>query len=249
MPAVRKQLLLGELRGEGFWERDDRFAVMAEVEYLDRLEEATRTAGHLADRLLRARDPAVAEEVAGLLANRLLVLEAALGGLEDEEAPFEVALRLSPAARAPGEGDLEADAFLEQLVAMYRGWAGRCGMTIVPLPAEESSSLMLVSGLGAGAILGGEAGLHVAEHVEPGDDGATTDRVGVAVEVAGVPPGEPVDRATFLVRVLQALDAAPAAQRVTRRYRFEPDTLVRDAVRNYRTGRLDRVLAGEFDLY
>ena len=43
--------------------------------------------------------------------------------------------------------------------------------------------------------------------------------------------------------------AAPAAQRVTRRYRFEPDTLVRDAVRNYRTGRLDRVLAGEFDLY
>jgi ATP-dependent Clp protease ATP-binding subunit ClpC len=49
--------------------------------------------------------------------------------------------------------------------------------------------------------------------------------------------------------VLQALDAAPPVQRVTRRYRFEPSPLVRDAVRDYRTGRLDRVLAGEFDLY
>jgi ATP-dependent Clp protease ATP-binding subunit ClpC len=208
---------------------------MAEAEYLDRLEEATRTAGHLADRLLRARDPAVAEDVAGLLANRLLVLQAALAGL-DEDAPFEVALRLS-----------SSGPFLEQLSAMYRSWAGRCGMTLTALPAQPGSTLYLVSGLGAGSILGGEAGLHVAEHAEAGDD--HVDRVTVKVEVAGVPPGEPVDRAAFLERVQRALDAAPAVQRVTRRYRFDPAPLVRDAVRNYRTGRLDRVLAGEFDLY
>jgi ATP-dependent Clp protease ATP-binding subunit ClpC len=209
---------------------------MAEAEYLDRLEEATRTAGHLADRLLRARDPAVAEDVACLLANRLLVLEAALAGL-DEGAPFEVALRLT-----------SPDPFLEQLSAMYRSWAGRCGMTLTALPGEPGSALYLVSGLGAGWILGGEAGLHVAEHTEAGDDHAV-DRVTVKVEVAAVPPGEPVDRVAFLERVNAALDAEPAVQRVTRRYRFDPAPLVRDAVRNYRTGRLDRVLAGEFDLY
>jgi ATP-dependent Clp protease ATP-binding subunit ClpC len=36
---------------------------------------------------------------------------------------------------------------------------------------------------------------------------------------------------------------------VVRRYRPGPAPLVRDSVRGYRTGRLDRVLAGDFDLY
>jgi ATP-dependent Clp protease ATP-binding subunit ClpC len=34
-----------------------------------------------------------------------------------------------------------------------------------------------------------------------------------------------------------------------RRYRAGESPLVRDAVRGYRTGRLDRVLAGDFDLF
>jgi ATP-dependent Clp protease ATP-binding subunit ClpC len=33
-----------------------------------------------------------------------------------------------------------------------------------------------------------------------------------------------------------------------RRYRRDPSPLVRDAVRGWRTGRLDSVLAGDFDL-
>jgi ATP-dependent Clp protease ATP-binding subunit ClpC len=36
---------------------------------------------------------------------------------------------------------------------------------------------------------------------------------------------------------------------VVRRYRREPSPLVRDAVRNYRTGLIDRVLGGDFDLF
>jgi len=36
---------------------------------------------------------------------------------------------------------------------------------------------------------------------------------------------------------------------VVRRYRPEPAPLVRDAIRGYRTGRLDRVLDGDFDLF
>jgi ATP-dependent Clp protease ATP-binding subunit ClpC len=35
---------------------------------------------------------------------------------------------------------------------------------------------------------------------------------------------------------------------VVRRYRERPSPLVRDSVRGLRTGRLDRVLAGDFDL-
>jgi ATP-dependent Clp protease ATP-binding subunit ClpC len=40
----------------------------------------------------------------------------------------------------------------------------------------------------------------------------------------------------------------PATAIVVRRYRIGPSPLVRDSVRNWRTGRLDRVLAGEFDV-
>jgi len=36
---------------------------------------------------------------------------------------------------------------------------------------------------------------------------------------------------------------------VVRRYRLGPAPLVRDAIRDYRTGRLDRVLVGGFDLF
>ena len=46
-----------------------------------------------------------------------------------------------------------------------------------------------------------------------------------------------------------ALARVEARTTVVRRYRFEPTPLVRDAVRGFRTGRLDRVLAGDFDLF
>jgi ATP-dependent Clp protease ATP-binding subunit ClpC len=36
---------------------------------------------------------------------------------------------------------------------------------------------------------------------------------------------------------------------VVRRYRSDPSPLVRDAMRNYRTGRIDKVMDGDFDLF
>jgi ATP-dependent Clp protease ATP-binding subunit ClpC len=45
------------------------------------------------------------------------------------------------------------------------------------------------------------------------------------------------------------LDGAEAPAVVVRRYRPGRSPLVRDGVRGYRTGRFDRVLAGDFDLY
>jgi ATP-dependent Clp protease ATP-binding subunit ClpC len=44
-----------------------------------------------------------------------------------------------------------------------------------------------------------------------------------------------------------AADAAPP-QSIVRRYREEPSPLVRDSARGWRTGRLERVLDGDFDL-
>jgi hypothetical protein len=42
--------------------------------------------------------------------------------------------------------------------------------------------------------------------------------------------------------------APPPAPTIVRRYRGTPSPLVRDAVRGWRTGRLERVFAGDFDL-
>jgi ATP-dependent Clp protease ATP-binding subunit ClpC len=36
---------------------------------------------------------------------------------------------------------------------------------------------------------------------------------------------------------------------VARRYREQPSPLVRDGVKGWRTGRIDRVLGGDFDLF
>jgi hypothetical protein len=36
--------------------------------------------------------------------------------------------------------------------------------------------------------------------------------------------------------------------RIVRHYRFDPSPLVRDNIRKWRTGRVDRVLNGDFDL-
>ena len=88
-----------------------------------------------------------------------------------------------------------------------------------------------MGGRGAYTLLKPEAGLHVLELPVPE---RSFDRVTVLVGV------EPVDGDTDRA-------AAGAEPVVVRRYRHEPSPLVRDAA-GTRTGRIDRVLAGDFDL-
>jgi hypothetical protein len=50
-------------------------------------------------------------------------------------------------------------------------------------------------------------------------------------------------------RAFKAIDdATEESPVIVRRYREEPSPLVRDAVRRWRTGRIDRVFAGDFDV-
>ena len=48
------------------------------------------------------------------------------------------------------------------------------------------------------------------------------------------------------VQTLEATDTGNMA--IVRRYREKPSPLVRDSVRDWRTGRLDRILDGDFDV-
>jgi ATP-dependent Clp protease ATP-binding subunit ClpC len=72
------------------------------------------------------------------------------------------------------------------------------------------------------------------------------ERVTARVRLAVVPLGDvPPAKAPRLIA--RALDAAPRPNAIVRRYRERPP-LVRNADGRWRTGRLDLVLAGEFDL-
>jgi ATP-dependent Clp protease ATP-binding subunit ClpC len=174
--------------------------------------------------------------IAGLLAQRLHLLDCALAGLAVGEAG-DAFLRVT----ADGD-DPDAVLFAGRLAAMYRGWAQRRGMQLEELGPE----LLGVSGFGAWPLLRREAGLHTLERPR---SGRGFDRVATRV-VAAPQPDEPraADAAGRRDQAERALAATVPRAAVVRRYREAPSPLVRDAA-GWRTGRLDRVLAGDFDLF
>ena len=215
--------------------------MLAKAEYLDRLDAAMKTASGLAtrlDRSLRAGGRA-STELLGLLAGRLDVLDCALDGLVAGD-PFELFLRV-------GSQDSESS-FAGRIAVMYESWAAARGMQVERLATAPGECVLAVSGLGCWRILHGESGLHVLE-APVADDGRSAERETVRVTVAPratrpIPAG-----AGLADEARLALAAVPAPNVVVRRYRTGPSSLVRDSARGYRTGNLEQVLAGEFDLY
>jgi ATP-dependent Clp protease ATP-binding subunit ClpC len=247
---TRKGHALSAISEPGFWDRDDRFELLAEAEYLDRLQAAARTAERLGARLGRSvrADGRANAELVGLLAGRLYVLDRALSGIE-HEAPREVFLHVRRSGRGGG-AESGPEEFAATLAEMYVGWADRCGMHAELLESPNGEHLLSISGLGCGEILGPEAGLHVLEHVDDERDGSpVVDRDQIQVVVVGRVPAGERSPANVLRDARAALATAETPSVVVRRYRPGKSPLVRDGVRGYRTGRLERVLAGDFDLF
>ncbi len=146
-----------------------------------------------------------------------------------------------------------ADEFAARLGRMYRGWAQRRGMRMREL--EEAGGdgkqpyrlLLAVSGFGAYSILEPDDGLHVLEVM---DRGKVAQRNRVHVRICPQPdePAGPrlADERTHALQALAAGDRGNLT--IVRRYREKPAPLVRDSVREWRSGLLDRVLAGDFDV-
>jgi ATP-dependent Clp protease ATP-binding subunit ClpC len=239
-----KEKLAEEIAAADFWNRSDRFDALARFALMDRVKSALETANALRGRLGRySRTPArYSAELSGRLALQLhLVRE----GIRDtfDNAPVELALIIEPVF--DGAGDRQATlAWCDKLRSMYRAWARKRRMQILEMPnaaKHKDTPVLTVSGFGAHRILSPESGLHVFETSEGG-----TGRVTARVRLAVVPLGD-VPAAKEQKLVAEALDEAPRANAVVRRYREEPP-LVRDAAGKWRTGRLDLVLGGEFDL-
>ena len=241
--AARKDSALAAMQEPAFWEDDGRHAVLAEAEYLDRLQAAFATAGKLGERLVRHGGNNGAGELAELLSIRLYVLDAALAAVADGQAT-DVFLLVTLAG---GDDTPEGRGWVDDLAAMYASWATRRGMRLNPLGQERH--LYAVSGLGARTILEPEAGLHVLELVDEQSDGERVDRHHAHVHVAPWLPSPDHAPDGLVRRARAALGGLSTEVDVVRRYRKGRSPLVRDVVRGYRTGRLDRVMAGDFDLF
>ncbi len=240
----RKLAGLAAMTRPDFWEDDSRFATLAEVEYLDRLDTALETAERLCERFGRHGRDDRGGQLHEIVARRLYVLDRALLGIA-EGAPADVFLRV----REAHEGNERPGSdFPTVLAEMYSGWARRRGMHLERLGSADNQHLFAVSGLGCSTILAAEAGYHVLE-LSDEREGKRVERETAAVDVVAWDPAPGAGSENLLARAEAALRAAPANPTVVRRYRRQPDALVRDSVRGYRTGRIDRVLAGDFDLF
>ena len=237
-----KDELLGLTSDPDFWDSRDRHVVLARIEYLDRFQAAAATAMRLLDRLRtatareRSRAPT---DLVRMLAERLFVLDHARQALADDEA-WDAFVSVE----AVGAGSEDSRAAAERLAGAYLGWGERRGMRIRRLGAHRPGSARLaVSGLAAFRILKHEHGLHVFEAPKK-DKSFARHTVNVTVVPWRPQPGDPPpdDQAE------EALRTAERNRSIVRRYREHPSPLVRDN-RGWRTGRLDRVLGGDFDLF
>lgn len=238
-----KDNLADDMSAAEFWNRADRFGVLARFALMDRVKSASETAEALRRRLERySRSPShYSTQLSGRLALQLFLIRE---GIKDtlEDAPIELALVVEPVFESAGDR-LATLGWCQRLRSMYRAWADKRRMQISEIHGagkDKDVLISLVSGFGAHRILAPEAGLHVYEQSEG------LGRVTARVRLAAVPLGD-VPAVKERKLIVTALDQAPRINTVVRRYREEPP-LVRDAAGKWRSGRLDLVLGGDFDL-
>jgi ATP-dependent Clp protease ATP-binding subunit ClpC len=229
-----------------FWTRPDRHATLSRLALMDRVKAAAATAGALQARLAKGKDRAgrFSRELVGRFALQLYVVKEGIRDVE-EVAPIEVAILIEPAFERTGENEA-ARAWCAELHGMYRAWANGRHMQISELARGPGRHLpwLLVTGFGAHRLLSREVGLHVLEN---------TDTEGRASRAAGrvrlaVPPLGDLAPDALREALVEGLVRGPQPHAVVRRYRREPSPLVRDMSCGWRTGKLDAVLRGDFDL-
>ena len=247
-----KHDLLQQMSSASFWDSPDRFRLLGEVEFMDRIEAGLKGAASLLRRLTERADRfgmAFARELIPRLAQQLYLLQEACQTYA-EARPQDAFLRLETGYGA-SQGGRGGDEFARRLLGMYQRWAQkrRMHLQVVQTPQATggaSHTILAVSGFGAYAILTPESGLHVWEIPE---DNRMFDRHTVRVRVAAQPEDPTAGDASLLSQAQQAFATLEAASpTIVRRYREQPSPLVRDSVRQWRTGRLDRVLDGDFDI-
>jgi ATP-dependent Clp protease ATP-binding subunit ClpC len=242
-----KQRLSQGMSTEEFWKKPERYDALARLALMDRVQTVAGTAASLRARLARqAGQPRhYSRELVSRLSLQLWLIKQ---GVQDvlQGAAIEIALVIEPALEAASSDNKEVRTWCRQLWGMYRAWADRRHMQVEEISASRNGEppILLITGFGAERVLAAECGLHILEMIESGNaSNRATARVRlVATPLQDLPPAKLHDA------IIRAFEKAPRASDVVRRYRGEPSPLVRNADGTWRTGRLDAVLRGDFDL-
>jgi ATP-dependent Clp protease ATP-binding subunit ClpC len=192
------------------------------------------------------------KELVRRLTQQLYLIDTAYAGFMSDK-PRDAFL-LIESSRDSGNDQNVTNGFAAQLGAMYQNWAKTRKMRYTTLEEPGLNGqfpyqiLLAISGFGAFTILERENGLHVLE--KPGTSEKDFIRYKVHVRVAAQPEEPPGHGEDALL--IQARDAfeqiVEKRPTIVRRYRQSPSPLIRDSVRNWRTGNYEEVLNGNFDL-
>ena len=256
-----KQMALQEMNASDFWSSPGRFATLSLAEYIDRITAGLDRAGSLLRRLeqgARGARGAIPTDLLSLLAQNLHLLQAACADVS-EGSPADAFLLVE--ARQDGTQDIAmARDFATRIAGMYEGWAEQRRMRLLRLDGSPGGKpnaadggngtfrrVYAVSGYGAHRFLAPESGLHVRER--PSSRPRQFERDTVHVQVAAQPEGpSPGDEQQLARAAERALGEGGDNLSIVRRYREGPAPLVRDSANDRRSGRLDFVLQGNFDL-
>ncbi len=252
---AEKQANMALMQLPDFWSSPERFDILGAVETIDRIEAATRRAGSLMRRIAgggRPKRDAYPADLVRSLAQSLFLIETACEDLTSKR-PRDAYLLVEAVRQGGAAGD--AEAFARRLSQMYLEWARKRRMQFKVLQqhgagkAAKGGFIMAVSGFGANWLLKDESGLHVLER-EPAERSAKAEKVTarvIVVEQPSEPPGSDAEAQRKHAKAALEIPAS-AGRKIVRRYRESPSPLVRDAVKGWRTGRIDKVLGGDFDL-
>jgi ATP-dependent Clp protease ATP-binding subunit ClpC len=251
----KKATALSSTSSPGFWDSAERFAILGEAEYMDRIEAGLDTGGALLRRLIGSQS-APRQKFPRDLVKRLAQQIYLVGSAYDvlvSGLPRDAFLQVE-GSRDAGEHWHVTNTFASQIGDMYRKWAALRRMRVEVLQetgadgSEPYLLLLSVIGFAAFNILAPEAGLHVLEI--PGKEKRDFNRCQVRVRIAPQPE-EPAGHALADWRAQARRVFAETDDirwQIVRRYRKQPSPLIRDSVRKWRTGNWQRVLDGNFDL-
>jgi len=228
-----------------FWNQPDRQSILSRFEVMDRVKAAAATAAGLSARLERSTSASGrhSRDLVARLASQLFVVR---HGIEDvlADEPVEVVLAVQPVLERDASPAVSAR-WCERLLEMYRAWSARRGMRITEVSSgSPGRSLLVISGFGASRLLSGEAGLHVMDYQDPEESGRAVARV----VVTPTPPTLQRSAAEQQADLSAAVERAAVASAVVRRYRLDSSPIVRDLRQGWRTGRIDLVFNGHFDV-
>jgi ATP-dependent Clp protease ATP-binding subunit ClpC len=216
------------MQQKDFWLRAERQQVLDRLERMDRIESGLRSASSIHGRLSRGAGRG-AGELVRRLALLIIAIDTAIGAVRSNEAEG-AKVEIKPTDSRTSS----VLAWRDRIMEMYLRWAEGRGMRVQRRgPDAASGAVHLdISGFGAYQALRHEQGLHVLESRLAETDVRHSVRVSVSPDSVHA----------------EKVPSADLESRICRRYTDGPAPLVRDSVRGWRSGRLDRVLAGDFDL-